>query len=1167
MTTEHTQRRFRTRQERRIAELFERDGQFRAAAPLDAVTGVLERHGMPLAEVVAAVMDGYADRPALGQRAHELVTDERTGGTELRPLARYDTITYRELWSRAGTLATDWAHEQTLHPGEFLGLLGFTSTDYATFVLACVYSGVVAVPLQCGAPPAQLRPMVAETGMTVLATSSEYLAIAAEVAAISPNLRRIVVFDHHRGHDADRAALDRARARVSELSHPVLVETSAEAFRRARTLPSIPHHTGNDDALTMLVYTSGSTGAPKGAMYPQRLVAALWRGFQSSVNRIPVIGFNYLPMSHLAGHVSLIGTLARGGTGYFATASDLSTLFDDLSLARPTELNLVPRICDMLHQLYQSELGSSSDDARPVAAEQVRTRLRERVLGGRVVRAVCGTAPLAAETAAFMESCLDLELHDGYASTEAGGIMIDTHLLPPVTGYKLLDVPELGYFGTDRPHPRGELLLRTANIIPGYHQRPELNATMFDADGYFRTGDIVAELGPRQITYLDRRSNVRKLANGEFVAVAQLESVFTGCPSIHQIFVHGDSSRSYLLAVIVPTPEALGAAADESLLRRRLSGELRAAAERAGLRNYEVPGDFVVEPEPFSPANGLLSDSRKVLRPTVERRYADRFEQLYADAAQRRARHLRELRESDGATLDTLLRAVRLQFDGTDPVTSAESTFAELGGDSLSAVLFAELLQRIFDVEVPVHVIVSPDTDLRGLAGYLDSRRGGPSPRPGCTEVHGADATHVRATDLTVARVLGDDPRPIATDPGTTARRGHTLVLTGATGFLGRFVLLEQLARLPEGGTVICPVRAGDDAAARRRLDDIFGATTELAARYAALAPGRLDVVAADVTAPHLGLDERRWQRLATEADRVVHVGALVNHILPYRELYEPNVAGTAELIRLAVSERLKPFSYVSTIAAADPQSLTDENADVRSTAPIRTLGTEYAAGYATSKWAGEVLLRAAHDSYGLPVTVLRPSMILGHSDYPGQLNPADMFTRLLVSLALTGLAPRSFYRDDSGSVAAHFDGLPVEFVAESIVALGGGDAGYSTLHIVNPHDDGISLDTVVDCLIEAGHPMRRIDDYDDWLARFGIALHALPPGQRQHSALAILDAYRTPAAPIAGSAAACAESRAAVRRARLGRSGEIPGLSRMLVGKYLTDTVRLGLVPPNPQW
>ncbi len=116
--------------------------------------------------------------------------------------------------------------------------------------------------------------------------------------------------------------------------------------------------------MTLLIYTSGSTGAPKGAMYPERLVANFWRrstrrrGAQDSAE--PSITLNFMPMSHGMGRGMLYGTLGNGGTAYFVAKSDLSTLFDDLALVRPTQLNFVPRIWDMLFQEFQSELDRRS---------------------------------------------------------------------------------------------------------------------------------------------------------------------------------------------------------------------------------------------------------------------------------------------------------------------------------------------------------------------------------------------------------------------------------------------------------------------------------------------------------------------------------------------------------------------------------------------------------------------------------------------------------------------------------------------------------------------------------------------------------------------------------------------------------------------------------------
>src|SRR5690606_15803816 len=195
-------------------------------------------------------------------------------------------------------------------------------------------------------------------------------------------------------------------------------------------------------------------------------------------------------------------------------------------------------------------------------------------------------------------------------------------------------------------------------------------------------------------------------------------------------------------------------------------------------------------------------------------------------------------------------------------------------------------------------------------------------------------------------------------------------------------------------------------------------------------------------------------------------------------------------------------INNVSTIAAAHGvNGAVDEDADIRVASPSHRVDADhYAAGYAISKWAGEVLLREAHERFGLPVAVFRSDMILAHSRWRGQLNQPDMFTRWLFSVVATGLAPKSFYHHAG---RAHYDGLPVDFTAAAIATLGENWLeGYRTYHVVNPHDDGISLDSFIDWAIESGHRILRIDDYDDWYRRFETALRALPETLRQHSSL-----------------------------------------------------------------
>ncbi|UJB40343.1 carboxylic acid reductase [Streptomyces sp. A1-5] len=1132
------------------------------AEPLEAISATVHDPDASLAEVMAAVMEGYGDRPALGERAKEPTTQ--------RLLPRFDTISYRELWARIRALAGKWYHDPTypLGAGDRICLLGFTSTDYATLDFACIHLGIVSVPLQSSAPLSQLQPIIAETEPHVLASNVERLDTAVEAAIAVPSIRRLLVFDYRPEVAEQRAAFEAARRRLAEAGSPVVLDTLAALIADGTELPPAPLFTAEpgDDPLALLIYTSGSTGTPKGAMYTQRLVGSAWYGFSYGAADMPPVSILYMPQSHLAGRYALMGSLVRGGIGYFTAKSDLSTLFEDIGLIRPTELTMVPRLCDMLFQQYQSELDRRAGEGGDIETA-VKTDLRENFLGGRVAKAFCGTAPLSPEVAAFVESCLGLHLFTGYGSTEAGGVLLDSVVQRSlVIDYKLADVPELGYFRTDQPHPRGELLLKTHAMFPGYYKRPEVTAAVFDEDGYYRTGDIMAETGPDRLVWVDRTKDVLKLSQGEFVAVARLETAFVGSPHIRQIFVYGNSERAYLLAVVVPAPDALARVGDDvEALRPLITEALQQMAKEAELNSYEIPRDFLIETEPFSAENGLLADSHKLLRPRLRERYGEALERRYAQLADGQARQLRELRQAgpDQPVWETVGRAARALLGCATTDVRADAHFTDLGGDSLSALSFSHLMQEIFHIEVPVGVVISPANDLAGVARYIEAERRSGAKRPTAASVHGAHATEIHAGDLTLDAFL--DAPTLAAAPTLPRPDGavRTVLLTGATGYLGRFLCLEWLERLaPAGGRLICVVRGSDAAAAAQRLTDAFDTgDPELLAHYRQLADGTLEVLAGDIGEPHLGLDEDAWHRLADTVDLIVHPAALVNHVLPYSQLFGPNVVGTAELIRLALTTRIKAFTYVSTVAVqmGAAAGALDEDADIRTTSPVRRIDDGYANGYANSKWAGEVLLREAHDLCGLPVATFRSNMILAHSRHPGQLNVPDVFTRLLLSLVATGIAPGSFYRNGT---RAHYDGLPVDFTAEAVAALGAAATeGHRTFNVLNPHDDGISLDTFVDWLTEAGHPIRRIDDYDAWLDRLTAALRALPERQRPHSLLPLLHAFAQPEEAVPGATISAERFHAAVRAAKVGPDQDIPHLSAALLRKYVADLRRLDLL------
>jgi fatty acid CoA ligase FadD9 len=130
-----------------------------------------------------------------------------------------------------------------------------------------------------------------------------------------------------------------------------------------------------------------------------------------------------------------------------------------------------------------------------------------------------------------------------------------------------------------------------------------------------------------------------------------------------------------------------------------------------------------------------------------------------------------------------------------------------------------------------------------------------------------------------------------------------------------------------------------------------------------------------------------------------------------------------------------------------------------------------------------------------------------------------------------------------------------VDFTASSIVEIGERqNSGFQTYHVVNPHDDGVSMDEFVDWIAEAGHPVERIPVYEDWLQRFETALKALPETERQQSFLPLLHQLRSPMPAEAGAHVAAPRFRAAVHEANVGPAGDIPHLSPELIIKYVKD-------------
>ncbi|MGO9510382.1 MAG: thioester reductase domain-containing protein, partial [Mycobacterium sp.] len=692
----------------------------------------------------------------------------------------------------------------------------------------------------------------------------------------------------------------------------------------------------------------------------------------------------------------------------------------------------------------------------------------------------------------------------------------------------------------------GELYVAGRGVGCGYLNRAGLTASRFVACPFgepgapvtrmYRTGDLVRWRADGQLDYLGRADEQVKI-RGYRIELGEARAVLAALDGVDQAVVIAREDRpgdKRLVAYVT-------GAADPAEIRGALAERLPA---------YMVPAAVVMLPALPLTVNGKL-DHRAL--PAPEYQGGDHF-------------------QAPDTLTEEIVAGIYAQVLGLERV-GRDDSFFDLGGDSLLAMRLVAAIRLGLDAGLEVRTVFEAPS-----VRSLSQRLGRPASSDHFASVHGPDTTSVHAADLTLDKFI-DAPTLTAapTLPGPSAEV-QTVLLTGATGFLGRYLALEWLERMDlVGGTLICLVRAKSDEDGRQRLEKTFdGGDPKLLRHFRELAADHLEVIAGDKSDANLGLDRQTWQRLADSVDLIVDPAAVINHVLPYSAVFGPNVVGTAELIRLALTTRLKPYTYVSTANVGDQidPSAFIEDADIRVISPTRTNDDSYVIGYGNSKWAGEVLLREAHDLCGLPVAVFRCDMILADTSYAGQLNVSDVFTRGLLSLVATGIAPDSFYQLDAegNRQRAHFDGLPVEFVAEAITTLGApgvsSRAGFETYHVMNPHDDGIGIDEYVDWLIEAGYPIVRIGDFGEWLQRFETGLRALPDRQRLHSVLPMFLLPNSkdlpPPEPVRGSMAPTDRFRAAVREAKIGAdkdNPDIPHISAPIIIKYVTDLQLLGLL------
>ncbi len=285
------------------------------------------------------------------------------------------------------------------------------------------------------------------------------------------------------------------------------------------------------------------------------------------------------------------------------------------------------------------------------------------------------------------------------------------------------------------------------------------------------------------------------------------------------------------------------------------------------------------------------------------------------------------------------------------------------------------------------------------------------------------------------------------------------IFLTGATGFLGAFLLHELLQQTQ--ADIFCLVRASTTDEGKKRIQK----NLESYLLWSESTSSRIVPIIGDLSKPLLGLSSEGFQVLSKEIDVIYHVGALNKWTFPYSVLKLPNVLGTREVIRLANQVKVKPIHFISTIGVFS--SPTYEPTIVKEQEDLENSGTLYV-GIAQSKWIAEKLVTIAR-SQRLPVCIYRPSDI-GCNSKTGVFNIHDHMCLMIKGCVQIGIAP---YMDFMVDIA------PVDYVSKSIVYLSRRKESLGkTFHLVNPQP--IKWTELIKLISSIGYPLQQIS-YDQW--------------------------------------------------------------------------------------
>jgi len=631
-----------------------------------------------LNEAIDYALAKHADRKACGTRkAFKEFDETQKNGKVFKKLelGEYEWLTYGEIDEMSKWFSMGLKNIGHL-PGENIVIFSDTRYEWLVAAIGGLRQKAPLCTLYATLGDDAIVHGINETGARFVLTSHDLLPKFRTLLQQCPNVERLVYFPDQISK-TDVTAYSVPVTSFGELVHN---GKNADYLVAAQETPAV---LPSDTAIIM--YTSGSTGAPKGVIISHRnlLAGILSISVIMKVKRTDIY-LAYLPLAHVLELMGELMVLMVGlPLGYSSpyTMTDRATkikrgALGDMTVLKPTIMPAVPLILDRTYKAILEKVASRGPFLKMLFQFGLEYKMRwykrgwgtpicnfivfrkiRKLMGGKVRLIAVGGAPLPQDTHNFIRMTLGAPVLQGYGLTETCAMACLMDLMDLSVGrvgapvmacnIKLVNWDEGNYRHTDKPNPRGEIVVGGDTVAVGYYKNEEKTAEDFcEMDGrrWFKTGDI-GEVDPDgALRIVDRKKDLVKLQFGEYVSLGKVEAELKIAPCVDNLCVYGDPSSMYVVAVVSPNVKAikdmskgLGLTTkdfEEQLQNKDLieavQRQILQQAKSVGLLKFEIPLKFHLTCDVWSPESGLVTSAFKIKRRAIETRYDKQIKAMYA---------------------------------------------------------------------------------------------------------------------------------------------------------------------------------------------------------------------------------------------------------------------------------------------------------------------------------------------------------------------------------------------------------------------------------------------------------------------------------------------------------------------------------------------------------